>query len=109
MSSTPAPLKIRRVRERCSSVILANDSLDHGLKLRGPSPSFCASYKDATLYEASATFATPPEIKSGSFAQFVHDNADFNINTMEFHDLHKSGEVFKNANEASQIIYFKRV
>ncbi|GFY23388.1 hypothetical protein TNCV_3940841 [Trichonephila clavipes] len=45
--------------------------------------SFCASYKEATLYEASATFATPPEIKPGSFAQFVHDNADFNINTID--------------------------
>ncbi|GFV70974.1 hypothetical protein TNCV_2355181 [Trichonephila clavipes] len=44
---------------------------------------FCASYKEATLYEASATFATPPEIKPGSFAQFVHDNANFNINTID--------------------------
>ncbi|GFX25092.1 uncharacterized protein TNCV_2752671 [Trichonephila clavipes] len=69
---------------------------------------FCASYKEATLYEASATFATPPEIIPGSFAQFVHDNADFNINTMKCHDLHKSAEVFKNANEA-RIIYFKWV
>ncbi|GFX42924.1 hypothetical protein TNCV_5072881 [Trichonephila clavipes] len=54
---------------------------------------FYASYKEATLYEASATFATPPEIKPGSFAQFVHDNADFNISTMKCHDLHKSAEV----------------
>ncbi|GFX17872.1 hypothetical protein TNCV_2293201 [Trichonephila clavipes] len=53
---------------------------------------FCASYKEATLYEASATFATPSEIKPGSFAQIVHDNADFNINTMKCHDLHKSAE-----------------
>ncbi|GFX63292.1 hypothetical protein TNCV_3896162 [Trichonephila clavipes] len=60
---------------------------------------FCASYKESTLYEASATFATPPEIKPGSFAQFVHDNADFNINTMKCHVLHKSAEVFKNVNE----------
>ncbi|GFS90820.1 uncharacterized protein TNCV_1004021 [Trichonephila clavipes] len=44
---------------------------------------FCASYKEATLYEASATFAIPPEIKPSSFAQFVHDNADFNINTID--------------------------
>lgn len=44
---------------------------------------FCASYKEATLYEASATFASPPEIKPGSFIQFVHDNADFNINTID--------------------------
>ncbi|GFU23407.1 hypothetical protein TNCV_2369381 [Trichonephila clavipes] len=66
---------------------------------------FCASYKEATLYEASTTFATPPEIKPGSFAQFVHDNADFNINTMKFHDLHKSGEVFKNVNEDSNNIF----
>lgn len=35
---------------------------------------FCASYKEATLYEASATFAAPPEIKPGTFVQFVHDN-----------------------------------
>ncbi|GFX15283.1 uncharacterized protein TNCV_3302131 [Trichonephila clavipes] len=57
---------------------------------------FCASYKQATLYEASATFATPPEIKTGSFAQFVHDNADFNINTMKFH-------IFTNQEKYSKI------
>ncbi|GFW12996.1 uncharacterized protein TNCV_3329281 [Trichonephila clavipes] len=34
---------------------------------------------------------------------------DFNINTMKCHDLHKSAEVFKNVNEDSRIIYFKRV
>lgn len=44
---------------------------------------FCASYKEATLYEASATFTAPPEIKPGTFVQFVHDNADFNINTID--------------------------
>ncbi|GFV82032.1 uncharacterized protein TNCV_3152301 [Trichonephila clavipes] len=63
---------------------------------------FCASYKEATLYEATATFATPPEIKPGNFAQFVHDNADLNISTMKCHDLHKSAEVFKNDNEDSR-------
>ncbi|GFV64902.1 hypothetical protein TNCV_197141 [Trichonephila clavipes] len=62
---------------------------------------FCASYKDATLCEASATFATPPEIKPGRFAQFVRDNADFNINNMKFNNLHKSGKVNKNVNEDS--------
>ncbi|GFU97887.1 mariner Mos1 transposase [Trichonephila clavipes] len=53
------------------------------LHLKSFLAGFCASFKDATLYEASATFATPPEIKPGSFAQFVHDNADFNINTID--------------------------
>ncbi|GFV11276.1 hypothetical protein TNCV_3723651 [Trichonephila clavipes] len=66
---------------------------------------FCASYKEATLYEASAAFATPPEIKPGSFAQFVHDNADFNINTMKCQYLHKSAEVFKNVNDDSNNIF----
>ncbi|GFX61258.1 hypothetical protein TNCV_3407321 [Trichonephila clavipes] len=43
-----------------------------------------ASYKEATLYEASTTCATtPPEIKPSSFAQFGHDNADFNISTID--------------------------
>ena len=44
---------------------------------------FCASYKEATLYEASATFADLPEIKPVSFVQLVHDNADFKINTID--------------------------
>ncbi|GFW88781.1 uncharacterized protein TNCV_4972741 [Trichonephila clavipes] len=36
MSSTPAPLKIRRVKGDAQA---SSSSLDHGLKLRGPSPS----------------------------------------------------------------------
>ncbi|GFV83879.1 hypothetical protein TNCV_387871 [Trichonephila clavipes] len=40
MSSTPAPLKIRRVR--CDAQA-SSSSLDHGLKLRGPSPSLACS------------------------------------------------------------------
>lgn len=44
---------------------------------------FCASYKEAQLYEASSTFAAPVQIKPGTFVQFVHDNADFNINTID--------------------------
>ncbi|GFT41256.1 hypothetical protein TNCV_3899621 [Trichonephila clavipes] len=36
MSSTPAPLKIRRVKGDAQA---SSSSLDHGLKLRGPSPN----------------------------------------------------------------------
>ncbi|GFW80625.1 hypothetical protein TNCV_3234771 [Trichonephila clavipes] len=61
------------VCEKLSSSSENNSDLD----------GFCASYKEATLYEASATFATPPEIKLCSFAQFVHGNADFNINYID--------------------------
>ncbi|KAF2893226.1 hypothetical protein ILUMI_12945 [Ignelater luminosus] len=35
------------------------------------------------IVDRLATFASPPEIKPGTFVQFVHDNADFNIDTID--------------------------
>lgn len=52
---------------------------------------FCSAYKKARLYEASAVFQVPSQIKPGTFVQFVHDNSDFNVDTIDgkgtFHNL----------------------
>lgn len=44
---------------------------------------FCGSYKEAKFYESSATFESPARLKEGTFVQFVHDKADFNVNTLD--------------------------
>ncbi|GFU50145.1 uncharacterized protein TNCV_640571 [Trichonephila clavipes] len=70
MSSSPVPLKIRRVGQRCTlnlsraetssrwcgvvvrrgvSAQVSSTSLDHGSKLRGPSPKAFVSLNSATL------------------------------------------------------------
>lgn len=43
---------------------------------------FCASYRDVTLFEASAVLSWDPVIQEGAFSQFSFDNADFNVRTM---------------------------
>lgn len=45
--------------------------------------SFCASYKDTVLYEASILASNPVEFPNEAFTQFVFDNADFNVNTID--------------------------
>lgn len=44
---------------------------------------FCSSYYEATLYESSIMYQDPFSLKPGSFIQFVHDNADFDTNTID--------------------------
>lgn len=44
---------------------------------------FCSSYKEAQLYEASAALKTEIQINPGTFVQFVCDNADFNVDTLD--------------------------
>ena len=55
------------------------------------SMGICASYNEARLYEASAMLQKQPLIHHDSFKQFVFDNADFNIQTMDgygtFHSM----------------------
>lgn len=43
---------------------------------------FCASYRDVTLFEASAVLSWDPVIQEDAFSQFSFDNADFNVRTM---------------------------
>lgn len=43
---------------------------------------FCSSYRDVSLFEASAVQSWNPLIDKGAFSQFSFDNADFNIKTM---------------------------
>lgn len=44
---------------------------------------FCSPYKEAQLYEASAALQSETQIKPGTFVQFVCDNADFNVDTLD--------------------------
>lgn len=52
---------------------------------------FCSSYSETQLYEISAVFQETLILKQGAFLQFVADNADFNIDTVDgkntFHNL----------------------
>lgn len=52
---------------------------------------FCASYREALLFEASSLYHPEPDILPNSFSQFIFDNADFNINTLDglntFHSM----------------------
>ena len=51
----------------------------------------CAFYSEATWYEASAMQSEQPSIHPDSFKQFVFNNADFNIWTLDgygtFHSM----------------------
>lgn len=55
----------------------------------------CASYNNTILYEAAAVFHRPPHIlppETGTFVQYVADNADINVNTLDGHNtLHIMG------------------
>lgn len=44
---------------------------------------FCSSYNEAQLYEASAALQHEIQIKRGTFIQFVCDNTDFNVDTLD--------------------------
>lgn len=52
---------------------------------------FCSSYHDAQNLEISAMVHSQPRFKAGSFTQFVFDNADFNVCTLDgmntFHSM----------------------
>lgn len=45
--------------------------------------SVCSSYKEATLYQDSLLAANCQEFKDDLFSQFVFDNEDCNINTID--------------------------
>lgn len=55
------------------------------------SHGFCASYHETLLYEASVAKFDDVRLKNGAFVQYVHDNADFDTNTIDgkntFHNL----------------------
>ncbi|CAH1155651.1 unnamed protein product [Phaedon cochleariae] len=44
---------------------------------------FCASYEEIVTFETSALFHPQKTIMNNSFSQFVFDNADVNINTID--------------------------
>ncbi|CAH2989439.1 unnamed protein product [Chilo suppressalis] len=46
---------------------------------------FCAPYREITIFENSCIHRAESEILENSFSQFVFDNADFNINTLDGH------------------------
>ena len=51
----------------------------------------CASYGEARRYESSAMLDDQPTIHPDSFKEFVFDNADFNVRTLDgygtFHSM----------------------
>lgn len=50
---------------------------------------FCSTYYEALLFEASSISHPQPDILPDSFTQFVFDNADFNVNTLDgLHTFH---------------------
>ena len=54
----------------------------------------CASYTEARWYEASAMLGPQQGVSEESFEQFVFDNADFNIRTIDGYDtFHPMGRV----------------
>lgn len=53
---------------------------------------FSTGYNEAQLFEVSCMKSTPPTILSDSFMQFVFDNADFDVHTIDgFHTFHCMG------------------
>lgn len=72
---------------------------------------FCASYNDCTKYEFSAVHHPPPRILSESCAlvQYVGDNADINVNTLDGHNtLHIMGMI-KIVTPKSAVILDERI
>lgn len=55
---------------------------------------FCASYTDVYVFESSSLLYPQPQVSRNSFSQFVFDNADFNISTIDgyntFHSMYCS-------------------
>jgi len=44
---------------------------------------FCSSYTDVYVFETSSLLYPQPDVDPNSFSQFVFDNADFNISTLD--------------------------
>ena len=56
----------------------------------------CSSYREATLYEECMLLSEPVTLNKEIFAQFVFDNADFNINTIDGKNtFHSMGGVYQ--------------
>lgn len=55
---------------------------------------FCASYTDVYVFETSSLLYPQPKVDRNSFSQFVFDNADFNINTIDgYNTFHTMGGI----------------
>lgn len=46
---------------------------------------FCAPYREVLNYETSITVNSSTEVGSQSYIQFVYDNADYNVATLDSH------------------------
>lgn len=55
---------------------------------------FCSSYTDVYIFETSSLLYPQPDVAPNSFSQFVFDNADFNISTLDgYNTFHTMGGI----------------
>ena len=55
---------------------------------------FCVPYREVLLYEASVTMNPPAVVDPQSYIQFVYDNADYNVATIDGHNtFHSMGGI----------------
>jgi len=53
---------------------------------------FCLSYTEVYVFESSSLLYPQPDIDPNSFSQFVFDNANFNISTLDdYNTFHQNG------------------
>lgn len=65
---------------------------------------FSASYNDAQLLEAAATMQPEAEMLPEAFCQFICDNADFNVSTIDGLNTFYSMGAIKCVTPSSAII-----
>ena len=70
---------------------------------------FCAPYREVLLYEASATVIPSAIVESSSYIQFVYDNADYNISTLDGHNTFHSMGGIKCVTPANQVHINKNI
>ncbi|KAK2578573.1 hypothetical protein KPH14_012007 [Odynerus spinipes] len=46
---------------------------------------FCSSYEEISMLEAASIMRPQRQVRNSAFTQFVYDNADYNINTLDGH------------------------
>ena len=55
---------------------------------------FSETYKEVQRYEYSITKHSSPDLDDNKFAQFIFDNADFNVHTLDGHNtFHSMGGI----------------
>lgn len=71
--------------------------------------SICSSYNDVQILEASLIMAPPEKIQPKAFCQFVFDNCDFNVNTIDGYNTFHNMAGIKCITPASSITYHSDV